>query len=175
MFGAGYWAYPEVDGVRFCYAKAPTYRCPIAEALGRPVGAALAEGAAPRLPLAEAADVLGIDPTRLGAMLRTAHSRSHEVRARVDGKPTDRCAVCGHRLDRLGFRVWREHLVPEGELTSEQRASARLGEVFGGDGLYWATTESLYLDTKREAATWARENYETAKLAQLIGITGPKA
>lgn len=151
--------YEGTDGRHYCYAPAPTFVCPMAdltEYVPNPDG----EGGEHRIklgdlePLTSAAQKLGVDPLELGMMLKRTHHSGRSGRKRVDGKLTDICAGCGHKLDRLGFRAWVER-----EPTAEEadNASDRIGARLFGSGPRWITDESHYFATKKEAVEWARE------------------
>lgn len=152
----GYWYMgPAPDGRRFCYAKTPTFTCPIASA----AQGFLRDATLGSDPLAErvfdAASALRVDPKWLA---QRVSSGSHH-RERVDGKLTDRC-TCGARMDRLGFAIWVEREAPERTDTSARFTR----EVFGGQPVE-RVGRTRYADTKREAQTWARQELAAAKAA----------
>lgn len=147
MFGSGYWYVgPAPDGRRFCYAKAPSYICPVHEAAQE---ARRPEAEAPPQ-LAAAAEALGVEVRWLAASV----GRYGHERARVDGKLTERCR-CGARMRRLGFACWEE--APPTEEGSLDRMAERLGFSHMERG------QTRYQDTKREAEAWARRQLQHAK------------
>lgn len=119
------WYIRGADGKDYCWAKEPSYRCPI--------------GSAERLGdiLEAAAEELGVGREWLLRKIKHAGRR-----ARVDGRLTDRCAECGHKLERLGFHC--SIRVHDDEQTVAGFTMAKMEKQF-------------YLDTKREAERWARE------------------
>lgn len=132
-------------GARYCYAAHPTYRCPLAE---------------PDVDeLAPVAPSLGADPERFAKLLQAAHRRGGELRARVDGKLTEDCSVCGHRLERLGFRAWIDAPIPPARQTEAQRRNAAFARTFGGDPVQRETLRATWHATKREAIAWARHEH----------------
>jgi hypothetical protein len=139
----GYWYVPGNDGRRYCYAKEPTFVCP--------VGNVKLEGPDDPEPghyvvtetVEQAAMLLGVEPRFLTGKLRHSAERS-----RVDGRLTDACASCGHKLERLGYRIWVEAKAPK------DGAASRINRRLGGDG--FVTVEgSWYRGTKKEAQEWA--------------------
>lgn len=140
----GYWYIEGDDGRHYCYSKEPTYECP--------VGGMRSLGDILEL----AAGEVGIDPKFM--LRRLQHSAG---RARVEGRLTDVCLGCGHKLDRLGFRYWIEGEPTEDEDTSSSRIAARLGL---GDG--FVTVEGpWYAKTKKDAQAWARQRVAATKAA----------
>lgn len=137
----GYWYIEGPDGRRYCWRKEPSYRCPIASAT--------------RLDdaLETAALRVGIDSAWLLRKI-AGHAPS---RRRIEGKLTDICDVCGHRLVRLGFRYWIE--AQGGESTN-----ARLAAILGGDG-YSQVEGPWYAKTKRDAQAWAHGRVHEAATA----------
>lgn len=164
MFGSGYWYIEGGPGVRLCYAKSPTYICPHAYFERVRDADDKVTGRVPTAAAEKVAAVLGTDPESAAKLLERGH-RSMGGRLRVDGKLTERCEGCGAKMQRKGFRIWREELVPEEERTSEQRTSAAINSRLGFDGQTWKTTYSGYVETKREAEGWARENAASSKAA----------
>jgi hypothetical protein len=153
MMGGYWYVGPASDGRRFCWAKEPSFRCPIHEdayAIRRE-GSTMADGLATRA----AAGVLGVDPRWLA--MRIAGG-SHG-RTRVDGKLTDRCH-CGVKMERLGFAYWTEREAPE-----RTDAGAELTRHMFGNQPTEQLGERRYADTKREAQVWAREELKIAKVA----------
>lgn len=172
----GTWYMEAPDGRRFNWSKAPSFECPMALVrydvidIGtgevkatverRPeeaVGVTFRRHVSPEL--AAAAETLAVFPLKLaGALARLHRSPGGGERERVDGKPTDRCAGCGHKMRRLGFHCWVDEPYPEGEEDVSKRVAQRLG--FGPPR---KTTRSFYVDTKREAEAWARDELAAAR------------
>ena len=149
----GYWYIEGADGRHYCYAKEPTFVCPMGEPVeyDRPEGSEDSEPTA-RLTveaIVPAASQLGMDPLRLAKLIRSAHHRAGAGRARVDGRLTDMCAACGHKLQRQGFRYWIEAK----PLTTDSRT--RIAQRLGFSE-YQQVEGSWYATTKRDAQTWAR-------------------
>jgi hypothetical protein len=139
---------PGRDGRRYCWATRPTFRCPLAHDHENPVPTA-AQSAA----LAEAAQLLGCDQVRLRSMLHRAHGSSATRRARDErNRVTDRCAVCGARIERLGFAGWIAADKPADNTTAA--IALRLGGGFARVEGPW------YSATKAGAAEWARSRVE---------------
>lgn len=155
MFSYFYYG-PAPDGRHFCYAKAPTFQCPVA------MDAAELRTPEPEptagLQVRAAAELLGVDARWLAA--RVASSSYHD-RARVGGKLTDRC-TCGARMERLGFAVWTERPRTKAELAEPgAQISSRL---FGTDSAtHVQDGPRAYQDTKRDAQEWARRQLQHAK------------
>ena len=149
----GYWYIEGADGRRYCYAKDPTYLCP----MGDPVVYERSEDSedsepVPRLTLdvmVPAAERLGMDQMLLAKVIGSAHLRAGAGRARIDGRLTDICATCGHKLIRKGFRYWIEAKPRTAD--SQTRIAQRLG--FSD---YRQVEGSWYANTKRDAQTWAQ-------------------
>lgn len=155
------WALTAPDGRRFLWNKAPTYLCPLADPVeypGREGGEhVLRPATAPALEAAAAA--IGGDALLLGRAIRLAHQRAHGTqRLRVNDRPTDLCAVCGARLERLGFRIWID--TPRDPTTVERQLAEHLGLDAPREVLF-----NSYADTKREAEAWARDELAGAKAA----------
>jgi hypothetical protein len=141
--------YAGAVGARFCYAVQPTYLCP----LGEP------DLEAVEAPWQAAARELGCSPVYLAREIRRAH-RSHRIgRERdADGKLTDRCTVCGARMERHGFAAWSEAPDPE---EYRQRIADRLGFAMA----VVQSTPRRYFERKREAMEWAREESKISRAA----------
>lgn len=154
-----YWYVDGKDGRHYCWSKQPTFVCPLADPVvyvkhedGESGHHELRDDA---IEIQAGAALLKIDPVKFGRIMRSAHQRVSSVRERDDaGKLTDRCAACGHQLDRLGFRAWIER-----EPTAEEAdtASNRINSRLFGAGPRWLTVESFYCETKKEAQAWARD------------------
>jgi hypothetical protein len=175
-----YWGLP--DGREFRFATEPLFECPQAAIVyevwdpSKPVGSEKtitrrrpeeAVGVThTRHVTAEAqaaADALGVDPKKLLGMLTAAHRRNGlGVRARVDGRLTDRCDVCGARMERKGYMaaVWEP--TPEEEL-GDSRSTVELNRHLNPGYVHMRPVKVVYLDTRREAKQWAYDEYATAK------------
>lgn len=142
----GYWYIEGADGRHFCWSKELSVTCPVGskEELGDV--------------LAAACSVVGIDPAY---MLRRLKHNGY--RKRVDGRLTDRCETCNHKLERLGYRCWIERPYTDEELqaSGDLRATVRLNQALGSAGM--KTVKVFYVDTKREAQQWAREEAALAR------------
>lgn len=161
-----YWYIDGKDGRHYCYAKEPTFLCPMGEpteyVVPAPEGSET-EGAhvlkdATKAAVTAAAEQLGMDPVLLGMIVKRGHSHRHG-RRRVDGRLTDQCVACGARMERKGFRVWIE------ALPTEEDAQSRIADRLGFSGYRPVPGSSFYLDTKKEAAQWARDE---AKLERMV-------
>lgn len=155
---------------RYLWNTAATYRCPNADA--------------PPWALVEVAHEAGVH--RLPEMFKAAHQRSSRIRQRDENdRPTDRCSVCGGKLQKVGYRVWVEGRYEDvvedlrrrasrrgGRQAGKQQildqvasveASQRINERLGGDGwTYWPDSER-YFGVKREAISWCAEQAEQEK------------
>jgi hypothetical protein len=132
-----YFYFRGADGRRYCWNKEPTYTCPI--------------GAAERLGdiLEMAAEEVGVKADWLLARIR--HS---PWRARVDGRLTENCETCGHRMRREGFRYWIE-AEPSKNATEDQRLAASIHHRLTGDG-FVQVSGPWYASTRKGARAWAR-------------------
>lgn len=139
--------YVEAGDTHFCWSTEPTYRCPNADMPRGGDGEIIATPA-----IVSAAGLLAADPAKLAGLLERPHRRVSQHRARVDGKLTDTCAICGARLERLGFARWIER-----KPTTEERKSVqgRINERLGFDGMI-RQAPTWYSKTKKDAAAWAR-------------------
>ena len=155
MFGSSYWIVgPSKDGRRWAWAKSPTFTCPVE----RSASEARREGALPSEELMASAAILGVDARWLAMRLAGAsHGRERDAQERL----TDRCR-CGAKLRREGFACWVERLPTEDEL---EQTGAQISRALGGDG--WRQDgPRRYMDTKREAEAWAREQLAVARSAE---------
>jgi hypothetical protein len=151
MFGSAYfYVGPAADGRRFCWAKAPSFTCPVHE---RAYEARLPDGPLP-VAMSDAAYRLGLDARWLARRI----AQGTHGRARVDGKLTDRCQ-CGAKMRRNGFACWAER-----EDTSEG-VSQDLTRHLGSTPVV-RVGPTRYMDTKREAEAWARDELAVARLAE---------
>jgi hypothetical protein len=156
---SGYWYIGGADGRRYCFAKEPTFVCPMSEPVvfDRPEDGADREPV-PRLTvpaITPAAEQLAMSPLLLANLIRSAHNRPGAGRARVDGRLTETCAACGHKLIRKGFRYWIE--AKPAAASSRTRIARRLGF-----SEYEQVEGSWYAKTKRDARTWARGRADAA-------------
>lgn len=151
----GYWYIEGADGRHYCYAKEPSFVCPI--------------GSADRLGdlFDTACEEAGISKEW---MLRRL--RHNGYRARVNDRLTDRCESCGHKLDRLGFRCWIEEPYTREDLRdSSVRVTVQLNKTLSGNTPF-KTVKSFHLDTKREAQRWAREEVALTKAIKEEEVNG---
>lgn len=158
MFGSNYRYWDGPGGTRYCFNIEPTFVCPNADptfVLPSPKIVGLTE------PVRAAARILGMEPWKFEHILQRAHA-SH-TRERVAGKLTDRCSVCGAKMDRLGFRVWIERPKSEEELTPEDRTSSNVAQRLGFSGERTVVLRSAYTETKREAKQWCLDERATAQ------------
>jgi hypothetical protein len=130
----------ESTGQRFAWAKEPTFVCGFAESPPAPLEDSLAESTEPDSPTVE----------KFREIWRRGHrGTSHRARDEND-RLTDRCAACGAKMERRGFRAWAEIEKSEPG-TSGDRIAQRLGfsmtEQIPGSGRYFRT--------KRQARDWA--------------------
>lgn len=138
----GYWYVEGADGVHYCWAKVPTFRCPFGE--GPPVA------------LTDALDSEAENgwPTsdKLVRMFQRAHGTGMGGRERDEqDRLTDRCRGCGAQLERLGYRAWAEREKPPGEHGEGVVAEAL------GFGRVQPIGDARYFRTKKQAAAWARK------------------
>lgn len=168
------WYYAGGDGTRFCFAKEPSFVCPNGRSLWDCHDLATGEvtvverQAGERMGITftrhvtdaqrRAAAELGMDPECLASLILRGHS-SNWGRRRVDGKLTDQCKACGTKMERLGFRCWIEH----DKAAEDYGTGDRITETLGGTPSI--TTKSFYLDTKKEARSWAIEESRISKSA----------
>ena len=151
------WYVSGPDGLRFNWNKAPTFQCPNAGAVTYAAAADGGEGTwtLQRPEVAAAAAAIGADPVMLGKLLHQRHASFAAGRLRVDGRLTDRCAICGAKLTRKGFRAWIDN--PAGGDAS-QRVASRLGL----DGPR-TTVRTTWHPTKAQAEAWARHELKRAR------------
>lgn len=171
--------YQAPDGRHFCYATHPTFSCPHSRSLwdyhdletgetkvverepGERMGFTFTRHVSDRV--VHGARQLGMDPERLATLIATAHRRD-SGRARIDGKLTNKCKVCGATMERIGFRCWTERPYTEEELEdSTARTTVAINARLGTQAL--RTVRSLYVDTKKEARRWAYDEFQIAKFA----------
>lgn len=141
--------YVEAGVTHYNWSKEPTYRCPLAD--GEMISLATIE---------PAAAALGLSLERLARIITRAHRGGNGHRRRVDGKLTDECSSCGHKMKRLGYRAWIDEPIPASERTEGQAIGAALGH-----GAPRRTTRTTWHKTKREAEAWARHECKRAKAA----------
>lgn len=141
------------DGRRYHWATTPTFECPIADPIvytaaedGDGEGAwTLRPAAADAMSAAAAA--LGADALLLARVLRSRHQAQGVQRQRVDGKLTDRCSVCGTRMERKGFRAW---ITAPSTDAAQKRIASRLALTAPRD-----TLRVTWHDTQKAARGWA--------------------
>lgn len=147
MFGS-YWYIEGADGRHYCYAKDASYECP--------VGAGEMDDI-----LRDATNAIGFDEELFNYLVRRWHHSAH--RRRIDGKLTDLCESCGHKLTRRGVRYWIEGPPPkDGE--GMARVSRQINLAMGGSG--FTTVEGpWYAKTRKAAQEWARMRVRQTKEA----------
>lgn len=148
------------NGLHFNWRKEPSFECPNADPVSyTPPDTDGEDGTwtLTRDEVAAAAAAIDADPVMLGRLLKARHTSSYAGRLRVDGCLTDRCAVCGAKMSRKGFRAWIDGPPTEG---SGKRIAERLG--FGAVRTPIRTT---WHKTKKEAEAWARHECKRAKAA----------
>jgi hypothetical protein len=155
MFGS-YWYIEGADGRHYCYSKEASYRCPIGAGGEPPKDGSGLTAAERESRIQRAAVVVGVSKEFL--MRKLGHS-GH--RARVDGRLTEHCEACGHRLERLGFRYWIESDKPQEGLSETTR---RLNRAMGGSG-FTMVEGPWYADTKKDAQAWAQMRVKQTKEA----------
>lgn len=152
------------DDHQFCWARHPTFVCHFQEGLPSttgPIGAVLIEGYEPTehdlqvRELRQDAERLGI--TRLSEMIESAHRRGgiskDGYRLRLDdGTLTDRCRVCGGKLQRKGFAAWEER-----PPTDEDEGPSKTMAVRLGFNTHVRVGKTRYFRTKKKAEEWARK------------------
>lgn len=139
----GYWYVEGADGHHFCWSKVPTFECPNADGLDAP------DGIEP---------VDGIDGRHLSDLIKYAHRRYSAGRARVDGRLTNQCSVCGVAMTRLGFRAW------ETKPRNEEDSRSRVAERLGFDN-HDPVGETKWCRTKKQAEEWARSRARKSREA----------
>jgi hypothetical protein len=159
----GSWYMDAPGDRRFNWNKQPTYVCPLGDPLDFPERV---EGEEPGPPVLkpesatrfeEGAMYMACDPILLAKAVRKAHHSFTAGRRRDEsGALTDECAVCGARMNRLGFRAWED--VPRHDDKMGQRVAARLGM-----DLPRKVLRSRYFRTKKQAEAWARAGAKKAK------------
>lgn len=153
------WYLPSADGTRrFSWNKEPTFECPNADAVHYTAGERDGEDGTwtlARDEIATAAAALGADPVMLGRLLRQRHASHAAGRMRVNGRLTDRCAICGAKMTRKGFRAWIDE---PSEDASSQRIAGRLGLEPPR-----RTIRTTWHPTKREAEAWARHEHKRTR------------
>jgi hypothetical protein len=155
-YGA-YWIVNGGNGERFAWRKEPTYLCPH----GYFERVREGDEVVSRVPTAaveQAAAALGADVELLMRVMERVHASHSAGRRRVNGKLTGDCAICGARMIRKGFAHWKE-------VASDDVIARGFGAALGFDGHVRGVTR--YVDTKREAEAWARENAAVSRSAAL--------
>lgn len=134
------------NGAQFSYAVEPSYTCP------------LAPESEPKLLTGAAAALLDCDGGKLAKILERAHASHRQGRERDDaGRLTDRCAICGARMERVGFVAWADE--PD---TDEARG--RIGSRLGINVMR-TLKPRRYFDRKKDAIEWAREESKIHRAA----------
>lgn len=143
------WYFQGPRGLRFNWDREPTFECPNADLLDE-------RGERRTRPeLVAAARAIGADPLLLGQLLHSRHSLLQARRLRVDGRLTDRCATCGSKMTRKGYRAWIDEpgegtIVPSG---GSEPSSARVAR---------STIRTTWHRTKTAAEAWARHELTRA-------------
>jgi len=154
------WYLEGPRGLHFHWAKHPSFECPNADPVLYTPAERVGENgtwALQRAEVAAAAAAIGADAVMLGQLLRQRHASHAAGRLRVDGTLTDRCAICGTKMTRKGFRAWIDEPNPD---VASQRIAGRLG--FGAPR---TTVRTTWHPTKRDAEAWARHECRRAKAA----------
>lgn len=162
MFGPNYCYWSGPADTRYCFNVDPTFICPNADPI-RVEGEGVTITRDRCVAIDAAAKALMMEPVKLARMMQRSHRSFTHSRERVDGKLTNRCACCGAKMDRLGFRVWIERPKTAEELTPEDRVGSRVAERLGFDGQKTVIVRSAYVDTKREAKQWCLDEKHTAE------------
>lgn len=152
------WYVSGPDGLRFNWNKAPTFQCPNASAVtytAADAGGGEGTWTLQRPEVAAAAAAIGADPVMLGKLLHQRHASFAAGRLRVDGRLTDRCAICGAKMTRKGFRAWIDK---PGDDEASQRVARRLG--LQGPR---TTIRTTWHPTKAAAEAWARHELKRAR------------
>ena len=155
---ARYWYFSAGDQ-RFCFDKHPRFRCPLAAAVTHQSSAVSEDCTEPAIisTVAAAAAMLAADGLLLANLLVRAHISHNAGRLRVDGRLTDRCAICGSRMERLGFPCWIE------EKPKRRDAQSRIASRLGHDDFRRVPGALWYRSSKREAREWAHGRANAAK------------
>jgi hypothetical protein len=151
------WYLSGPDATRFNWNKEPTFQCPNADAVTYTAADDGGEGTwtLQRPEIATAAAAIDADPVMLGRLLRQRHASFTAGRLRIDGRLTDRCAICGAKMTRKGFRAWIDQ-------ASDDDASQRVARRLGLDGPR-TTVRTTWHPTKTEAQAWARHELKRAR------------
>lgn len=142
----GYWYVSDGD-THFNWSKTPTFECPFSVT---PSDELL-------IAIADASLALGMDTLKLAKMIDQPH-RHGSRREKVNDKYTDKCAHCGAKMKRLGFRAWITEPVPEEEWTAHTKTNVRIADRlgFGAAGGTTRVVRATWHKTKREAEAWCR-------------------
>lgn len=154
------WHVSGPAGLRFNWAKQPTFECPNADPVTYTASARDGEEGTSSLTrdeLVDAAAAIGADALMAGKLLRQRHASHAAGRLRVDGALTGRCAICATKMAREGFRAWVD--APADDAAAE-RVAARLG--FSPPR---QTQRTTWHATKRDAEAWARHERRRAQAA----------
>lgn len=145
MLGS-YWYIEGADGRHYCYAKDLSVECPVGS-MGR-LGDILELAAAE----------VGIDEAFMLRKLQHSAGRKRE-----NGKLTDLCDACGHKLTRLGFRYWIEGPPPK-DADGMALVGRTINLAMGGSG-FTIVEGPWYAKTKKAAQAWARMRVRQTKEA----------
>lgn len=152
-----YHYYEGAPGTRYCWALDPTFICPISQLK---YDTADEQWSVPD-EFTAAANLLGVEPSSLLRLMVRGHRNNR--RMRIDGKLTDRCETCGHKMERKGFRTWSERDRTEPR-EGVGGVSDDLTRRFGGTPS--EILKTIYFDTKKEARAWALENSQVSQAIQ---------
>jgi hypothetical protein len=150
-----YYYVEGTDGRHYCYAKEPSYRCPVGwtDRQGKddpePGAFVITET------IADGALYLGVDPQFLARKITHSADRSRDEHDKL----TEFC-VCGRRLSKLGYRYWIEGPPPK-DADDSQRATAAMRRALQGSG-FIQVEGSWYAKTKKDAQAWARMRAKAA-------------
>lgn len=153
-----HWYVPGSGGLHYNWAKHPTFECPNAEPVTYTAPEHEGEEGTWKLERQEftaAAAAIGADPILLAKLVRQRHHASGAGRARIDGVLTDRCALCGAKMIRKGFRGWIDAPTED---PASKRVSHRLGFAPPRE-----TRRVTWHPTRRAARGWAQ--HERARAA----------
>jgi len=156
-----HWYFAGAAGLHYNWAKHPTFECPNAEPVTYAPPEREGEQGTWTLEREEftmAAAAIGADPILLATLVRQRHHTSGAGRLRVDGVLTDRCALCGTKMVRNGFRAWIDAPADD---AAAKRVSRRLG--FAPPR---TTQRVTWHPTRRAAREWARHEQARADAAR---------
>lgn len=186
-----YWSIKgDPEGRHFCFTTEPFFECPNSRITYEVQNLATGEKTlTTRRPeervgwtftrhvsdeAAQAAQLLGVEPKKLLAILGNAHRHRAAERARVNGKLTNRCATCGAKMIDHGYSAYVERPKREDEYHEGDRTNAALAERMGFQPPMLRLVGTTGLK-RSEARQWAYEQYELAQAALDEDREGAKA